>query len=193
MKLLFAGLCALIVSQSAPLNAASIPMDSTRGDQLFRSQGCIQCHQLKGIGGKTAPDLGRVLDRAFTPAELAGTMWNHAPTMWAAIRERNIQVGDVDQQASADLFASFYSARYFEMPGDAGRGKRIFSSKSCSGCHGLASSPNPRAKPVGQWQGLSDPVALVGAMWNHSPDMWSELSQKKIAWPAMTAEPCGLM
>jgi mono/diheme cytochrome c family protein len=35
---------------------------------------------------------------------------------------------------------------------------------------------------------LSDPVALVGAMWNHSPDMWTQLSQKKIAWPTMTPQ-----
>jgi cytochrome c551/c552 len=108
--------------------------------------------------------------------------------MWATIREKGAQVGDIDQQASADLFASFYSARYFEMPGDAGRGKRLFSSKSCESCHGLASSPNPQAKPVNQWQGLSDPVALVGAMWNHSPDMWNQLSNRKIAWPSMTPQ-----
>src|SRR4051794_29348575 len=109
--------------------AATIPMDSARGDKLFESQGCVQCHKLKGMGGNTASDLGRVLDRGYTPADLASTMWNHAPTMWKAIREKNIKVGDLDQQGAADLFASFYSARYFEMPGDAGRGKRVFSVK----------------------------------------------------------------
>jgi cytochrome c2 len=185
MRFRLIGLCALICSQ---LDAAFIPMDAARGDQLFRSQGCIQCHQLKGVGGKTAPDLGRVLDRDYTPADLAGAMWNHAPTMWEAIRQRNIQVGDIDLQAAADLFASFYSARYFEKPGDAARGKRVFSSKSCTSCHGLESSPNPRAKPVSQWEGLTHPVVLVGAMWNHSPAMWSELSQRRIAWPSMTAQ-----
>ncbi len=140
------------------------------------------------MGGMTAPDLGRVLDRAYTPSLLAGTMWNHAPTMWMAIKTKDMKVGDLDPQAAADLFASFYSARYFEMPGDAGRGKRVFETKSCTQCHGLTSSPNPQAKPVNQWQSLTDPVALVGAMWNHSPDMWSELSQRKISWPNMTPQ-----
>jgi mono/diheme cytochrome c family protein len=135
-----------------------------------------------------APDLGRVLDRAYTPAELASTMWNHAPTMWAKIKANTFKVGDLDQQAAADLFASFYSARYFETPGDAGRGKRLFTEKSCAGCHGLTTSPDAKAKPLSQWQSVSDPVALVGMMWNHSPDMWSELSKKKIAWPALTAQ-----
>lgn len=173
---------------AAGLCAATIPMDSARGDQLFQSQGCVQCHQLKGLGGTAAPDLGRVLDRAYTPAELAATMWNHAPTMWMAIKEKNMPVGDIDQQASADLFASFYSARYFEMPGDAARGKKLFQTKSCESCHGLTTSLNPQAKPVNQWQGLADPVALVGAMWNHSPAMWSELSKRKIAWPSITPQ-----
>jgi mono/diheme cytochrome c family protein len=183
MKRLLAGLLA-----AAALQGATIPMDSARGDVIFQLQECVQCHRLKGMGGTTAPDLSRVLDRAFTPALLAGTMWNHAPTMWSTIREKGMKVGDLDQQAAADLFAAFYSARYFEMAGDAGRGKRVFASKKCDTCHGLTTSPNPRAKPVGEWRGLSDPVDLVGAMWNHSSDMWSQLSQRKIAWPAMTAQ-----
>jgi cytochrome c2 len=163
-------------------------MDSIRGEQVFQSQGCVQCHKLRGEGGSIGPDLGRVLDRAYTPSLLAGTVWNHAPAMWSAIQAENIKVGDIDQQAAADLFAYFYSARYFEMPGDAARGKKLFASKSCEACHGLTSSPNPNAKPVNQWQGLGDPIALVGAMWNHSPAMWSELSQRKISWPDMTSQ-----
>lgn len=172
----------------ATLGGATIPMDSQRGDKLFETQGCVQCHKLKGKGGSMAPDLGRVLDRAYTPAELASTMWNHAPTMWARIRGGNFRVGDLDQQASADLFASFYSARYFEAPGDAGRGKKLFTEKSCGGCHGLTASPNPNAKPLSEWQSVSDPVALVGMMWNHSPAMWGELSRKKILWPALSGQ-----
>ncbi len=183
MKCLLAGLIAL-----GALQAATIPMDSARGDRLFASQGCIQCHRLRGKGGTMGPDLGRILDRAYTPSLLAGTMWNHAPAMWSAIQAESVNVGDIDRQAAADLFASFYSARYFEMPGDAGRGKKLFASKSCETCHGLASSPNPNAKPVNQWQGLSDPIALTGAMWNHSPAMWSELSQRKLSWPNMTSQ-----
>jgi cytochrome c551/c552 len=187
MKLLAAGLLCTAILSAAAIPPV-IPMDSARGDAIFQSQGCVQCHSLKGMGGKAAPDLGRVLDRAYTPALLAGTMWNHAPTMWSAIKSKDMKVGDLDRQAAADLFASFYSARYFEMPGDAGRGKRLFETKSCTRCHGLTSSPNAQAKPVNQWQGLSDPVALVGAMWNHSSDMWSELSQRKISWPSMTPQ-----
>jgi mono/diheme cytochrome c family protein len=188
MKRLFTLLPALTALAAFAVSAATLPMDSVRGEKLFESQGCVQCHKLKGVGGSTASDLGRLLDRAYTPADLASTMWNHAPTMWKAIRENAYKVGDVDLQASADLFAAFYSARYFEMPGDAARGKRLFTEKSCAHCHGLSASPNPRAQPVKDWQTISDPVALVAAMWNHSPDMWSELSKKKLPWPNLTSQ-----
>jgi mono/diheme cytochrome c family protein len=181
-------LLAAVLFTAAAVSAAVIPMDSARGDVVFQLQGCAQCHRLKGIGGSVAPDLGRILDRAYTPPLLAGTMWNHAPVMWSTIREKGLRIGDLDEQAAADLFASFYSARYFEMPGDAGRGKRLFEQKSCARCHGLTSSPNPDALPVNRWHGLADPVALVGAMWNHSHAMWTELSQHKIVWPDMTSQ-----
>ena len=177
----------LIVFPVMALSAATIPMDSARGDRLFESQGCVQCHRLKGVGGTTASDLGTVLDRSYTPADLAGAMWNHAPAMWKTMQEKKVNTGELDQQAAADLFASFYSARYFEVPGDAGRGKRLFTVKSCARCHGPTASPNPQAVPVDQWQTISDPVALVGSMWNHSPAMWNELSKKTIPWPTLTA------
>ena len=65
-----------------------------------------------------------MVDRGFTPSTLAATMWNHAPGMWAAMRDRQITAGELDQQAAQDLMAFFYAARFFEKPGDAGRGKQ---------------------------------------------------------------------
>jgi cytochrome c2 len=170
------------------LPAATIPMDSARGEKLFASQGCIECHRLNGAGGTVASDLGRVLDRGYTPADLVSAMWNHAPTMWASIREKNVKIGDVDQQAAADLFAAFLSARFFEMRGDAARGKRLFAERGCNGCHGLTQSANPNARPVSQWQTLTDPAGLVGAMWNHSTEMGNELTKRHLSWPVMDAQ-----
>src|ERR1035437_4703080 len=79
---------ALIPFCMATLGAANVPdMDSARGEQVFVDMNCIQCHELNGRGGHVGPNLLRVLDRSFTPAELAATMWNHAPTMWSKMSE----------------------------------------------------------------------------------------------------------
>lgn len=162
--------------------------DSTRGSQLFTSLRCAQCHAVSGVGGKIGPDLGLIVDRNFTPASLAATMWNHAPTMWRAMRDQNIQPGNLDAQAAADLIAYFYSRRYFEKPGDAARGKADFASKHCTDCHGITDSRNPAAKPVAQWQSLSRPVELVNAMWDHATQMKQEFATKKITWPELTSQ-----
>ena len=169
--------------------AATVPgMDSGRGDSVYESQGCVDCHRSRGRGGTTGPDLGRTIGRAKNPEDLAATMWNHAPVMWATIRSRGGAPPELSPQAAADLFASLYSARYFETPGDAARGKRLFDEKNCAHCHGLISSPNAGALPVKQWRSLTDPVAMVGAMWQHSPQMRSELARQKKSWPELSGQ-----
>lgn len=169
--------------------AATIPdMDSTRGEQVFVDMGCIQCHELNGKGGHVGPNLLRVLDRSFTPSELASTMWNHAPTMWATGAEKNISVGKLTVNNAADLLAMLYASRFFEKAGDAARGKELFTEKSCVKCHGITQPVNPKAKPLALWQGLADPVSLVSANWNHSSDMWDEISRKKFHWPTFNAQ-----
>jgi cytochrome c2 len=159
--------------------AAGFTADSAQGQRLFETLSCVQCHSVNGTGGKSAPDLGRMLDRGFTPATLAATMWNHAPGMWASMRDRQITAGELDQQAAQDLMAFFYAARFFEKPGDAGRGKRAFERDGCAGCHQL---------PVRQWQGLTDPIALIDAMWNHRSQMLAATASKGVRFPLLDAQ-----
>jgi mono/diheme cytochrome c family protein len=181
----------LFVLVTNGLTAATMEADSMRGGQLFETLICVQCHSINGKGGAIGPDLGRRTDRNFTPATLAATMWNHAPTMWASMRQRDLRPGDLDEQGAADLFAYFYSARFFERAGDAGRGKRVFTDRGCVSCHGLTSAVKPWIKPVPQWDAISDPMALAEAMWNHRPNMMEETSAKGMRWPALTGQDLG--
>jgi mono/diheme cytochrome c family protein len=168
--------------------ANEIAGDSARGEALFRSESCIQCHSINGKGGSTGPDLGRIVDRDFTPAVLASTMWNHAPTMWSAMRNQGIVKSTLSEQSAANLFAYFYSTRYFDKPGDAGRGKALFTSHHCAECHGISSAKVAGIKPVSEWQSLEHPVLLVQAMWNHAANMREAQSQKNIRWQELTTQ-----
>ncbi|HLX46374.1 MAG TPA: c-type cytochrome [Bryobacteraceae bacterium] len=188
MKRLAVGFLLLLSAVPSNLWAANVAADSARGAQLFEALSCVQCHSINGKGGTVGPDLGRRIDRSFTPATLAATMWNHAPAMWAAMRDRNIRAGDLDEQAAADLFAYFYSAHFFDRPGDAGRGKNLFGSKHCAECHGLTQARLPTAKPVAEWESIGQPVALVSAMWNHAATMKTEFARRKFAWPELTSQ-----
>jgi mono/diheme cytochrome c family protein len=169
-------------------SAAAIAIDSQRGLAVFESESCVLCHAINGKGGKAGPDLGRLIDRNFTPAALASTMWNHAPTMWAAIQKQDLKRSELDTQAAADLFAYFYAARFFEKLGDAGRGKRLFHERTCDRCHGLTKSPNTAAPPLGAWKSLGDPIELTQAMWNHSGDMYAEIQRKAMSWPHLSSQ-----
>ena len=155
---------ALIILAATVGQGAGFVADSARGRELFDTLSCVKCHIVNGKGGAIAhnlagPDLGRIVDRGFTPATLAATMWNHAPAMWAAMNKQGVHAGDLNGQAAADLFAYFYSAHYFETPGDAARGKRAFNTRGCSNCHGLEQGLLPRIKPVSQWE--SDRKSVV--------------------------------
>jgi cytochrome c len=174
----------LIVVCVAGLRAA----DSERGEKLFHTQGCIQCHAIHGKGGSEGPDLGRRIARGYTPALLASTMWNHGPSMWSVMRRQGVDIRDLDPGSAADLFAFFASSRFFDMPADAGRGKRAFEENRCADCHRLGASASSVAPPVAKWQGLSDPIALAESMWNHSSRMQQEFARRNIPWPELTAQ-----
>jgi mono/diheme cytochrome c family protein len=178
----------LFLAGSACAHAAPLAMDSARGEKLFATLACVECHGVNGKGGRIAPDLGRMVARNFTPAALSSTMWNHAPAMWTAMGERQIRPGDLDEQAAGDLFAYFYSARFFEKPGDAARGKRVFSERGCAGCHGLTDPLVSGAPPVAQWEALADPISLAEAMWNHAPRMLAAAGAKGRAWPSLSGQ-----
>ena len=179
---------ALALSVALPcLSGAGIEADARRGAEFFQSQLCTNCHSIRGTGGHSAPDLARRLDRSYTPAGIASQMWNHAPVMWRSMSAENIPLPAVETHQAADLFAFFYSVRFFEKPGEAERGKELFQTKGCGGCHALTSDKPGVGTPVDKWAALTDPVVMVYRMWNHAADMQKAAASRYIPLPALTS------
>jgi mono/diheme cytochrome c family protein len=103
---------------------------------------------------------------------------------------RSITRPSIDEQQAADLFAFFYSLRFFEQPGDAGRGKSLFASRKCTACHGIDEplSTERGVKPVAEWTTASDPLELIETMWNHSTAMRAEMARRNIRLPQLTGQ-----
>jgi mono/diheme cytochrome c family protein len=181
-------LFALFPICAGALQASEVSADSERGAQVFELQGCNSCHAVNGAGPAIGPDLGRLADQGFTPASFAATLWNHAPAMWTEMRLRDVAHPAMDEQQAADLFAFFYSLRFFEQPGDAGRGKALFATLKCAECHGLVTAKLAGAKPVKEWTVPGDPLSLVETMWNHSSAMHAEMTRQKITLPQLTGQ-----
>jgi mono/diheme cytochrome c family protein len=165
-----------------------LPGNADRGKDVFRTQNCGVCHSIDGEGGTSAPDLGRGVERGFSPYVMAGLLWNHAPLMWAATERKGIAKPELSEQQAADLFVYFFAARYFEQPGDARRGKRVFLGKRCGECHGIGSGLRPGIQPVAAWKSLADPIALAQQLWNHSREMKPALDRMKIPDPQFSAQ-----
>ncbi len=182
-------LAALFVMVLLPLAAAvDVPGDAGNGAELFRTQKCIACHSVNGTGGSTAPDLGKRTARDLTPTQMAALLWNHGPAMWTAMDKAGIARPNVSSQQAADLFGYFYASRYFERPGDAGRGRKLFVDKSCAECHNITSSTPAGGKPVMQWASVANPIELARGMWNHAPRMSEAMSKAKKSWPSLTSQ-----
>lgn len=170
------------------LAAAILPGDARRGAEVFTSQHCVTCHAIDGKGGKAAPDLGKEVSRGLTPSLLASLLWNHAPRMWPAMEAAGIPKPSLTDQQAADLFAYFYAYRFFDKPGDAGRGAQVFKDRMCAECHSLRNPGPEGAPPIAAWTSLGDSMALATAMWNHAPRMKAAMAKRKVAWPMLSSQ-----
>lgn len=162
--------------------------DAYRGAAILEKEHCTGCHSIGGKGGHTAPDLGVRTSRQYTPSVMASVMWNHAPAMWSAMDAQGLAHPAIGDKQAGDLFAYFYSIRYFEKPGDAGRGKRVFESKHCAECHALEPGGAGPGNAVSQWTAIADPVLLVDQMWNHSSLMKKAFEARKLDWVTLSSQ-----
>ena len=181
----------ILIAAIAPATCATRSLllgDAERGRALFRSLNCIVCHSVSGVGGKSAPALWRDEGRSFSPYQMAGILWNHAPAMWDAMERQGVARPELNEQQAADLFVSFFAARLFAAPGDGKRGRRVFLARRCGQCHGIDSPIRQGIRPVAEWGSLWDPIALAQRMWNHSHDMARELDRSKAAYPLLSAQ-----
>ena len=178
----------VIFAAAANAPAASMDVDANRGADFFQAQGCVNCHALKGSGPSKAPDLGRRLDRNYTPAGIAARMWSHAPVMWAAMSQEKVPIPKVSAEEAGDLFAFFYAVRFFERPGEAERGKQAFQSKHCVECHSITASASSVGPPVEKWESLAAPILMIEHMWNHQSLMRTAMAERNIPWPQLTSQ-----
>jgi mono/diheme cytochrome c family protein len=161
--------------------------DASRGEQLVRDRGCVSCHKLNGAGGNKASDLATRRSRNFTPADLAGVLWSHPPSAWVPAGAQPPGTSALSPAEGADLFAFFASRRYFDPLGDARRGRRVFTSKHCSTCHGITERIAKDAPAVVAWRSLRDPIGLARDLWNCKAAMDPAYEKKGVHYPRLTA------
>ena len=94
------------------------------------------------------------------------------------MEEKRITRQNLSPQEMADLVAYLFSTRYFDEPGDSGRGKTVFVKKQCNLCH----SKGSKKLDLSGLKGQISPIFMAQMMWNHGPDMLERMRKAKVPW-----------
>jgi mono/diheme cytochrome c family protein len=165
----------------------SSSQDPLAGSRVFGSKGCVKCHSVNGVGGKVAPDLARTMrPRSFT--DLATAMWNHLPNMTDRMKQLGIARPQLDSKEAGDLVGFLYTLNYFDPPGSADAGKRLFSEKRCIVCHTVRGVGGVVGPNLDHLQQFRSPIFVASAMWNHGPQMAEKMKERGIERPTFAAK-----
>mgnify|MGYP001572136899 CR=1 FL=1 len=168
--------------------------DPKAGERLYAANGCVQCHEVGGKGGRVGPGLD-FLKRANSPVLVAAAMWNHGPEMAEAMKAKGIVRPTFQGKEMVDLIAYVVAVAKDGggetaqvIPGTPERGRKLFGEKRCVVCHsvgGKGGKVGPELGRPGHHVSLTQFAAL---MWNHGPSMWARMKERGIQVPRLTGQ-----
>jgi mono/diheme cytochrome c family protein len=110
-------------------------------------------------------------------------MWNKAPEMLLFTIAPQGEVPRFTSKEMADLLAYLYFLHYTDEPGDASRGKKLFSAIGCAQCHGLDGKRGTLMYIDLSKYRNSPPTDIVASIWNHAIKMREATGAKGVSWP----------
>lgn len=167
--------------------------DRETGERLFREKGCIECHQVGGVGGVVGPELD-FLGRYSSPIQVAAAMWSHGPAMTAEFRNQGIERPRFTGDELADIIAflesttpGVLSGPMYVLPGRPDRGRALFRTRNCIECHGAPGGGGDVGPDLGERSEGRSPVEFAAAMWNHQPEMLEAGERRDITVPDLSS------
>jgi mono/diheme cytochrome c family protein len=182
----FAGRGAFVLAVTfllaATAHGATAIGDPARGQLLFVTKGCVECHAVRGAGGRIGPDLGRssVKGSFF---EIVAAMWNHTQTMDEKMKELRLVRPRFEGTELSDLLAFLYFLNYFDEPGDARSGKSLFAEKHCIECHAIGKEGGHTGPRLDAFPRGTPPLQIAQDLWNHGPVMTSMMRARDLEVP----------
>jgi len=162
------------------------PGNASAGEHVFNQMGCSQCHSVRGVGGKKAPDLAAVAADGDTDA-WARAMLNHAGSMVGPITSTIGEWPQFSGNQMNDLIAyvSTGAPRTANKPqqaiGNAERGWVVFQGR-CMQCHAVRGQGGAIGPELGPDHDIPLSTAqFASVMWNHAPAMLRQGSASGLA------------
>jgi mono/diheme cytochrome c family protein len=178
-------ICLAAIDEARAQSVFTAGQDPLAGAQVFGAKGCSKCHSVNGVGGKVGPDLAKI-SRPRTFYDLAADMWNHLPKMTGKMQELGITRSRLDSREAADLVGFLFTLNYFDPPGNAAVGRRLFAEKKCVLCHTYRGSGGVVGPNLDHLTSFRSPIYVASAMWNHGPQMAEKMKEKGIERPSFT-------
>jgi len=172
------------------------PGNPGRGKEALKTKGCIECHSVGEKGGKIGPDLAMWSDYT-NPILWMQMMWNHALKMKNAMDKGTAAWPKLEKNDIANIIAyvgslnkSSSQGKVFLAPGDPTSGRNLFDQKGCGQCHATQGTEKMTGPNLGLQKKDFPPTIgqLASLMWNHFPQMLSEMQKANIKIPELSAK-----
>jgi mono/diheme cytochrome c family protein len=161
-------------AQEQPPHPFAATWANLAGGKVFADKGCGLCHAIRGLGATAGPDLTRIERKSFF--DLGAAMSNH-------LRGVNIRKPPLTADEVTSLIAFLFTLQYYDAPGDAKVGERLFASKGCVQCHQVGGKGGQQGPSLDFLKRASSPVLVAAALWNHGPEMGERLQAAGIQRP----------
>jgi len=164
------------------------PGNPNTGRALFVEKECVQCHTSTSQAGQGKIGL-RALDLRGSLTQIAGTVWNHGPKMWAMMTGLGFPIPELSVEDMSDIIAYLYFLQHVDEPGDPRHGKQLFQEqeKGCGKCHPIRGIGGDKeiAPDLATEKDLNTPIDIIRAMWNHGAEMEEKMEEKGVTWPKL--------
>ena len=165
------------------------PGNVSKGKELIRSKGCVNCHSIGNEGVEDGISLDQLTEFA-SPLYIAQAIWNHGPAMQEKILEMGFQRPFFENKDIIHISAYLRessrnqtSKRQFMSPGNPQNGSILFQTKGCGNCHTFKNDETTKGPQINEMNLHGSVTDIAGTMWNHLNDMWEVMKNERIEWP----------
>jgi cytochrome c2 len=161
----------------------------SRGEELFKSKGCEQCHDVwdTTTAGKPGPPLGPKATGWPDVMGFTAALWNHLPAIAEAMRARHIEPTTFSPKEMRALVSYLFFVKFVGDPGDATRGQELFDQRRCSTCHQFGGRGGRIGPRLDELKDAASVFFLARVLWNHGSQMTERMTALGIERPRLEA------